>query len=196
MITGILLAAGAGRRFGGQKLLQPLADGVPVVIKAARSLSGAVDQVVAVIRPGEHQLARLLAAQGATITVYPTADQGMGTSLAWGVCASADADGWLVALGDMPFIRARTSQQIAEQLRHGALLAAPTYAGRRGHPVGFARIFGARLRRLSGDRGARTLLRQYQECLTLVSTTDPGILLDIDLPEDLAVLSDAVQGYP
>lgn len=196
MIAGVLLAAGSGRRFGGQKLLRPLADGVPVAIQSTRRLRGAVDRMVAVIRPGEHRLAALLAAEDADVTVCPGADQGMGTSLAWGVRACSDADGWLIALGDMPFIRTRTSRRIAEQLMRGALLVVPTYAGRRGHPVGFARIFGDRLRQLNGDCGARTLLQQYRKQLTLVACSDPGILLDIDVPKDLELLSGYAENCP
>jgi molybdenum cofactor cytidylyltransferase len=96
-----------------------------------------------------------------------------------------EADGWLIALGDMPFIRPQTYLQVAEELIGGALLVAPTYAGQRGHPVGFSGTLGPELCRLSGDRGAQSLLRRYRKELKLFSCRDPGIVYDIDVPGDL-----------
>ncbi len=185
MIVGILLAAGAGHRFGGQKLLVPLAGEVPMVIKAARSLGAAVDKTLAVVRPGEDELARILAMEGVAVTACANADQGMGVSLAEGVKASPEADGWVIALGDMPFIRVQTHRRVVAELVRGTLLVAPTYQGRRGHPVGFANALGRELCQLEGDRGARTLLRRHRERLTLFDCPDAGILRDIDVPADL-----------
>jgi molybdenum cofactor cytidylyltransferase len=71
MIVGILLAAGVGRRFGVQKLLYPVEDGVPMVVKAARNLDGAVDRTLAVVRPGEDRVARLLEAEGVEVSGRP-----------------------------------------------------------------------------------------------------------------------------
>src|SRR5262249_55645237 len=104
MITGILLAAGAGTRFGGRKLLHPLPDGVPVGIAALRNLASAVASVVVVVRPGDHDLRTLLASEGASVVECKDAAQGMGHSLAAGVAESSTADGWVIALGDMPRI--------------------------------------------------------------------------------------------
>jgi len=105
MIVGILLAAGTGTRFGGDKLLFPLADGTPVGVQAARNLLSGVDHGVAVLRPSDRQLAHLLEAEGMQVAFCPGAETGMGTSLAFGVTAAQDEDGWLIALADMPFIQ-------------------------------------------------------------------------------------------
>jgi molybdenum cofactor cytidylyltransferase len=99
---------------------------------------------------------------------------------------SADADGWLVALADMPYVRATTVTRLIDALAGGASLAAPRCAGRRGHPVGFAAYWGNALRGLSGDVGARELLARNQDQLTLVDVDDPGVLWDLDRPEQFA----------
>jgi molybdenum cofactor cytidylyltransferase len=188
VIAGILLAAGSASRFGADKLLSPLPDGTPVVVQAARRLRSAVPDAWVVLRPEQEALAGLLLTEGLKVVSCPQAVLGMGESLACGVRATATADGWVVALGDMPFVRPETARAVAERIAAGVLLAAPKFRGRRGHPVGFGREFGARLSSLSGDVGARAVLEQEKERLALIAVDDPGVLLDIDTPGDLAAL--------
>lgn len=184
-IVGILLAAGQGSRFGGGKLLAALGDGTPVGVQSLRRLHSVLDEVVAVVRSEDDALAERLSAEGVRVERCPDARDGMGTSLAHAVRASADADGWVVALADMPLIDPRTIAQVADALRGGALIAAPTYRGQRGHPVGFAGSLGARLAALSGDAGARDVLRSEADALTLIEVADAGVLADIDTPQQL-----------
>lgn len=187
-IVGLLLAAGHGRRFGGDKLLQPLADGTPVAVAAARALKAACADSIAVLRPEQDALAALLEAEGLRVVRCAAARSGMGYSLAAGVAASRDARGWLVALADMPCIRVATLQAVAELIGGGAALAAPSYAGRRGHPVGFAARWRGALLALEGDEGARAILEQSRFLLHVLETDDPGVLQDVDSPADLAAL--------
>lgn len=182
---GILLAAGRSTRFGGDKLLYPLADGTPLALASAWSLQAALPRVVAVVDTRNCPLRTLLAAAGIEIVAAPLADAGMGTSLASGVAATRDATGWIVALADMPFISPATVARVHAALLAGAPLAAPAYEGRRGHPVGFAARFRENLLTLRGDAGARHLLHEQREMLALLACDDPGVLRDIDTPEDL-----------
>lgn len=184
-LVGILLAAGSGRRFGGDKLLHPLADGTPMAVAAARRLRQCCPETVAVLRPESAALARLLAGEGCVVVYASDAASGMGHSLAAGVGAAPDAAGWLVALADMPFIAPASYRRVAEALRAGAGIAAPTCARRRGHPVGFAARWQRELAALSGDSGARSLLAAHPEAIVLCETGDPGILRDIDTRADL-----------
>jgi molybdenum cofactor cytidylyltransferase len=185
-ITGILLAAGSSTRFGGNKLLHPAADGRPVAVAAAHALAAGVDRALAVVRPGDDQLPPMLRAAGLEVIVNERAADGMGASLACGVTAAADAAGWLVALADMPFLRPDTVAAVVRALADGADIAAPVHAGRRGHPVGFGRLFEAELRALCGDSGARTLLDRHRDRMVLVAVDDPGTLRDLDRPADVA----------
>ncbi|HET9699539.1 MAG TPA: nucleotidyltransferase family protein [Burkholderiales bacterium] len=186
MLSGVFLAAGRSSRFGADKLLHPLADGTPMAVAALRSLRAAVPAVVAVLRRDDDALARLLEYEGARVSACPRAGEGMGASLAWGVAQAAGADGWLVALADMPFIRPPTVAGVARALERGAPIAAPVHAGRRGHPVGFAAALREELLALGGDQGARALLIRHAAAVVAVECDDPGVLLDIDEPADLA----------
>ena len=186
MIVGVLLAAGTGSRFGGGKLLAPLADGTPVGVRAARNLRGGVDRGLAVVRPGDELLAGLLEGEGFDVVFFPRAEDGMGASLAFGVAASAEADGWLVALADMPFVRPDTVEALSRRMREGAWMAAPYHGGRRGHPVGFSRSLFPELVRLGGDQGARSLLSIHASRVERHDCDDPGVSLDIDTVDNLS----------
>jgi len=188
-IVGILLAAGASQRFGGDKLTQILPDGELVAVRACRNLLAGTDGVLAVVRPGSEELAARLQAEGAEVRICAAAGQGMGASLAFGVRARPEAAGWLVALADMPWIAPETIRKMADALRSGAAIAAPSWQGQRGHPVGFAQLLGMELAALNGDAGAKAVLLAHLEQLNLIACDDPGVLRDIDTPEDLATLS-------
>jgi len=186
MMQPILLAAGRSTRFGGNKLLHPLADGTPLALAAARNLAAALPGALAVVNGTDVELMCLLQDAGLKVSVCPRAQEGMGASLAWGVMQTREADGWLIALADMPFIAAQTLRAVAGGVREPLAIVAPAHGGRRGHPVAFGRGHGAALAGLSGDTGARALLQAQQSRLVLLSCDDPGVLRDIDLPEHLA----------
>src|SRR5215831_8668239 len=137
-IRGVLLAAGYSRRFGSNKLLQPLPAGsqnagVPVALASARHLVEALPDPVAVVRPRAQKLGKMLRDAGCTTVVCRNAAEGMGVSLAAGVRAAEDALGWVIALADMPDLRPDTIWRIANALHEGAAIAAPSYRGERGH---------------------------------------------------------------
>ena len=190
-IVGILLAAGASRRFGADKLTQSLPDGDVVAVRACRNLLAGTDSVLAVVRPGSERLAALLQAEGADVLICADAEQGMSASLVCGIHARPEAAGWLIALGDMPWIAPTTIHKVADALRMGATIAAPCWQGRRGHPVGFSHILGPELAALSGDEGAKAVIQAYLEQLQLIDCDDPGVLRDIDRPEDLNSLNNS-----
>ncbi|HWZ73763.1 MAG TPA: nucleotidyltransferase family protein [Casimicrobiaceae bacterium] len=185
-IVGILLAAGSASRFGGGKLLAPLEDGTSLGVRSLTNLLACVDSVVAVVRPGDQALAGALSDHGAELTVCPYAANGMGQSLAWAIRATPLAKAWVIALADMPWIEIATIERIAEALARGAELVAASYQGVRGHPVGFSRRYYGELAVLSGDEGAKSLVRGHERELQLIETDDAGISRDVDTPADLA----------
>jgi molybdenum cofactor cytidylyltransferase len=190
-IRGILLAAGYSKRFGANKLLQALPAGTPeagtpIGVAAARHLVEALPESIAVVRPRAQKLGQMLRDAGCTTVMCKNAGEGMGTSLAAGVRAAPDADGWVITLADMPFLRPETIRMIARSLAEGAAIAAPAYRGERGHPVGFARRFFEELSALHGDSGARALLDRHSNWVTVFDVDDPGVLRDIDKPSDLS----------
>lgn len=185
---GILLAAGAGSRFGGRKLLHLLPDGTPIGVAALRNLIQAVPRVIVVVRAGDRELASCLAREGVRILECADAADGMGHSLAAAVRAEADAGGWIVALGDMPRVSVRTIESVIAALDAGARIAVPVYQGERGHPVGFAASCREELLALRGDAGARNVLQRNADDVVRVEVDDPGILQDVDTVRDLDAL--------
>jgi len=182
-IVGLLLAAGSGTRFGSDKLRHALPHGVAIAVQAARHLKSQVP-VVAVLRPGSAELAQALKAEGCEVAVCDNAAEGMGASLACAVRAAQAADAWLVALGDMPFVRPSSIAAVRAALEAGAGLVAPYFRARRGHPVGIASRYKQELLALGGDEGAKALLSRHE--VLKIPVGDPGVIRDIDRPEDLA----------
>ena len=185
-IVGLLLAAGTASRFGADKLLHRLPHGVPIAVQAARHLRSELPQVVAAVRPASDELERLLAAEGVRAVVCERAAEGMGASLACAVRAAGPADGYVVALADMPFVRPSSIAAVRDALAAGAVLAAPYFHARRGHPVGISARFRAELETLGGDEGARRIVAMHGAELVKVPVGDPGVIRDIDRPADLA----------
>lgn len=189
-IVGILLAAGIGRRFdpSGQRLkLLELATagrhvGAPLALAAARNLMQALRTVCVVVRPADDalqvRLHALLAAEGCRLVICERAAEGMGTSLACGVQAAADADGWVIALADMPAVEPGSIVAVAHALRQGYDTAAAFFGEQRGHPVAFSSTLFAELAALGGDEGARSVLAAHPP--HRVSVADHGVLLDLD----------------
>lgn len=186
--AGILLAAGRGRRFdpsgASNKLLAPLRSSEPVVISSARALLAVLPRVIAVVPVDDGGVGEALRALGCDVTACPTADEGMAASLVHAVRHSLPAaSSWLIALGDMPHVRAATIAALCRALEEGAGIAAPMYAGRRGNPVAFSNRYLLSLLALEGDQGARAILQANVVCG--VDVDDPGVLHDIDSPSDL-----------
>ena len=192
--AAIVLAAGAGRRFGGRKLLATFA-GRPLIAGALDAAFAAPVRRVILTTDGDPDLATIARGHAQALGREPDLDvvvatdaaEGMGASLRTAVAAlPADIDGAFVFLGDMPRIPSGLAQMLAEAMRPGVDLAAPRFEGRRGHPVLFGRACFPALLALAGDVGAREVLARAGERLALVESHDSGVLFDVDQREDLA----------
>jgi len=146
--------------------------------------------VVAVVRPGSEDLKKALQAERCEVVTCHDASDGMGASLACAARAAAhlypDADGYLIALADMPFVRRTSIAAVRDALAAGAPLAAPYWRARRGHPVALSKSFWPVLVALKGDEGAKKLLAAHEAQLVKIPVGDPGVIRDIDTPGDLA----------
>lgn len=188
-VTAIVLAAGQGSRFwaeaGQDKLLADCVglDGVtrPVIEQVLLSLPTRIERRWVVTLPERHEVIRLARAYGCEVLLLESA--GMGDSLAAAVAASGSADGWLVVLGDMPFIRSSSIERVIDGVKADGI-SVPVQAGQYGHPVAFGRAFGPGLMALSGDRGAKSLFAQASVHEVVVD--DPGVLWDVDVPQSLS----------
>jgi molybdenum cofactor cytidylyltransferase len=193
-IAAVVLAAGASRRFGTDKLLHPVsaeASTWPLIARSLRPWLEVFPQVTVVIRLGSGELQsrteEALGLQSAAIRwcVCAEAERGMAASLACGIAENPGAGGWVIGLADMPHVPTDAIAAVREAIAAGASLAAPFYNGKRGHPVGFAASYREELLQLQGDAGARDLLQRDAARLQRVEAANSGILIDIDSPEDL-----------
>jgi len=173
------------RRFGGDKLSAALPNGDRVVVAAARSLIEALPRVVAVVRSPAGEAAKLLEPLGVSLVVPERSRSGMGSSLSAGVAETATATGWVIALGDMPYIRENTIRSVSAHVTCPTDIAFPFFGGRSGHPVAFGSAYRDDLMQLNGDVGARGILQRFSHCLRPVACQDEGIFRDIDWPAEL-----------
>lgn len=190
-VTAIVLAAGQGSRFRAEagadqdKLLAECIglDGVarPVIEQVLRHLPAGVTRRWLVTSPERTTVIRLAREYGCEVLLLHSA--GMGDSIAAAVGATGPTDGWLVVLGDMPFVQATSIERVIGGLQEEGI-SVPVYGGQYGHPVGFGRALGAGLLALSGDRGARSLF--VGAPVSVVQVDDPGVLWDVDLPHSLS----------
>lgn len=186
----IVLAAGQGSRFrhvagaDKDKLLADCTgrDGAvrSVIEQVLGNLPATLERRVLVTTEDRPQVVRMAQAYGCEIVLIEST--GMGDSIAAGVAACPQLDGWLVVLGDMPFILPSTIERVVAGIVEDGV-SVPVLEGEYGHPVGFGRSLGPGLMALSGDRGARPLFTQAR--VVEVAVDDPGVLWDVDVPQAL-----------
>ncbi|MFF0468589.1 NTP transferase domain-containing protein [Micromonospora zamorensis] len=182
--AGLLLAAGAGRRYGRPKALVEL-DGVPLVRRGITLLrDGGCTPVHVVLGAGADEVPDL---PGAVPVRHDGWPEGLGSSLRRGLASlPADVPAAVVVLVDQPLLSPAAVRRVRAAYAGGALVAVATYAGRPGHPVLLARETWPLLDRYAvGDRGARDLLRDRPDLVVEVPCDDVGAPLDVDTPADL-----------
>lgn len=189
-LCAIVLAAGQGSRYrqvAGEHRNKLLAqctgrDGVErcVLEHVLFNLSAAVDKIVLLTRPDYSCVAEIGLRHGCEVVLLDSS--GMGDSIAAAVAAEPHHRGWLIALGDMPFIHPDTLEKVAASLEPDAI-SVPVQDGQFGHPVGFGREFGPALMGLTGEKGARRLFQTAK--VIEVQVDDPGALWDVDVPSAL-----------
>lgn len=188
----LVLAAGSGSRFGGGKLLAPY-KGAPLLHRALAAAFAAPVRAVTMVTGADAEpvaaAARAFAHPPRCIHAADHAE-GMAASLRAGIAGlPEDVNAVFLFLGDMPDVPHDALESLAVAVRGGALAAAPTFEGRRGHPVVLARALFPALLRLTGDQGARSVLAGLGDRLALVSAPDDGVLFDVDAPDDLTLRS-------
>jgi molybdenum cofactor cytidylyltransferase len=176
-VVGVVLAAGRSERFGSDKLMHKL-DGRPLGQHVAATLAHIPLAARIAICPADSPRRELFA--GFEIIGNPHPEQGMGTSLALGAqrAIALDADALLVCLADMPNV---TTEHLLTLLAADAPAVVTESNGTRSPPAVFSRALLPQLTSLTGDHGARHLLKS-----AVTVTADPQLVRDFDTPTDFA----------
>lgn len=185
-VAALVLAAGYSRRFGGDKRKARWAP-ERSLLAASLDLPRAVLSEVWVVIRSDEQPGDLTLPNDVRVVQDAQTLHGMGYSIAAGarqLLKRSSADALAIFLGDMPTIQASTLETLLAEAAPGRIVL-PIHEGRPGHPVIFGRDFWPQLTQLSGDAGARTVLQDNSEAIRRIQVDDPGVLQDIDQPEDL-----------
>jgi CTP:molybdopterin cytidylyltransferase MocA len=189
-ISAILLAAGSGSRFGGGKLLAPY-RGRPLIEASLANLAEApIEGTVAVIGDDAQRLRAVCEPYGVRVVENPDWRQGQSTSVRAGLLAlGPEVRAAVVLLADQPLVGPGAVGRLVAAFEEGAEVAVATYGGRRRNPVLFSRAVWPLLEaELSGDEGARAVLRRHPDLVTEVPCDGVGDPADVDTAEDLRSL--------
>jgi molybdenum cofactor cytidylyltransferase len=186
-VSAVVLAAGAGSRFGGGKLLARL-GGRPLIVAVLDNLRAApVDEVIVVVGADAERLREVCERYEIRTVDNEDWDTGQSTSVLAGLRACGEETrAAVVLLGDQPLVGAEAIERLAAAFAEGAEVAVATYGGKRRNPVLFSRgVWPLLEAELAGDEGARSLLRRHPELVVEVPCEGVGNPADVDTREDL-----------
>ena len=182
-VAAILLAAGRSSRMGTCKQLLPLGDGTVIGCCLETLVSSDIGEIVVVVsRDGQavEQAARRFPVE-VVVNDDPEGDMASSVRAGWNALTD-ESSGAIVALCDYPLVTSRTiARLVAEQRRSPGCIIIPCHQGRRGHPLFFPRTI---LNELAGDLTLRDLVRRDPGRILCLAVDDPGVLIDMDTPED------------
>jgi molybdenum cofactor cytidylyltransferase len=186
VIGGLILAAGAGTRFGGSKQLAEL-DGRPLLEHSVRAMTTSpVGRVVVVLGAAAEQVRATVDMHGAEPRICSRWEEGQSASLACGLAALTDCEAVVVTLGDQPRLSPDAIRRVIAARGGTAQAVRATYGGDPGHPVLLEHALFERMRDVTGDHGARNLLLSAQ--VKEVPCDDLGGGEDVDTPAELNAL--------
>ncbi|MEU6097306.1 nucleotidyltransferase family protein [Streptomyces sp. NPDC047079] len=191
-VAGLLLAAGGGRRLGGRPKALLVHRGRPLVEYAVGVLRAAgCGRVHVVLGAAAEEVRERADLSGCVLVDNPDWEQGMGSSLRAGLdsLAGTGARAALVSLVDQPGIGPQAAARVLAAYEGRSSLVSAAYGGVRGHPV----LFGSDhwdgvAASATGDRGARTYLKEHEDSVRLVECGDVARPYDIDTEGDLVHL--------
>jgi len=187
-VAAIVLAAGRGARFEAARG-KLLADyrGCPLARHAVRAaLASKASKTIVVTGHARGDVEQALAGLPVNFAHNPDFASGVASSLRLGLARAADSAGALILLADMPGVGSATLDLLITAFERAPACAAvaPVYQGRRGNPVLLGGSLFASVASLTGDEGARGLLRARDGVIE-IAVDDESVLMDIDTREDL-----------
>jgi CTP:molybdopterin cytidylyltransferase MocA len=185
-VPAVIPAAGLSNRMGLSKALLD-AGGQSFLARILSSLrQGGAEPLLVVVRSGTDPVAREAEKNGGVVLLNPDPSPGPVSSLQAGIRSLPEgAPAVFFAPVDHPLFLPSTIRALKEAfVETGAPLVAPTFQGRRGHPVLFSRDLFPELLEEDLPEGARSVVRRYLDVREEVPVVDPGILADIDTPQE------------
>ena len=184
----IILAAGKSSRMRGKDKLTQSVGGEPQIRRIVLAACDTTRNVFITLPDAAHPRASLLLGLNVQIVPVPEAHLGMGRSIAAAVSALKDPSiqGAMIVPADMPELTQLDLQTIGQAFisKPSAIIQATTPTGNIGHPVVFPRTTFEKLKSLSGDRGARDVIRANARLHHAVPLPNSHAKTDLDTPEE------------
>jgi len=186
MISAILLGAGESRRMGFDKLSLPWGKETVFERCLETLLRSRVQEVVIVRGPRNSAMRNRFHGKTIKMVTNPHPRAGMSCSIRTGLRAiRLGSDGILIALGDQPFLKARTINALIRAFdREKERIIIPAFQGKTGHPVIFHKAYKKELMNLKGDVGGRSIIERHRENVRVVKVKSNGVLKDVDTWQD------------
>lgn len=195
-VSAVVLAAGAGSRFGGGKLLAPFGGKTLIEATLSGLREAPVDEIISVVGKDAEELGEVCEPYGVRVVENPDWDAGMSTSVKVGLETQGPKSRAAVfLLADQPLVGSEAVARLVAAFEEGADVAVATYDGALRNPVLFAReVWLLVERELSGDEGARGFIRRHPKLVTEVPCDGVADPIDVDTVEDLRDIEERVAG--
>jgi molybdenum cofactor cytidylyltransferase len=195
-VTGLILAAGQGKRLGGVKPLLTHETATLIEMVIANFRASKLDNIILVLGHDARRVVQKIPLAGLKIVINPTPSLGMSASIQRGMAHLATrSEAIMIAMGDMPLVGPETiNQLIAAFDKSKKGIAVPVYDKQRGHPVIFdQKKYFDRLLELRGDVGAKGILEANPKDILEVKVKTDGILIDVDTRDDWESIRDRLE---
>ncbi len=182
----IILAAGSSRRMGSQKLLMPFGNGTIFETVVDQVLKSKLSEVVVVLGADHEKVRQALGERPVRFCHNTEHEKGMFSSVICGLqSVPADAGAVLIYLGDQPGIPPAVTNAVIEAYNEELFgIVIPVHMHRRGHPLLVDLKYRKEIEKLDLEEGLRALRHHFPQDVLEVEVDEPGILVDIDTPEN------------
>lgn len=190
-VAAILLAAGKSSRMGSCKQLLPLGNCTVLDRCLDTLIAAGIAEIVVVVSAADTEVAQAAQRHPVRIAINPDPDGDMASSVLTGRDAlPATISGVIVAPGDYPLVLSATIIHLMQaHTKHPERIIIPCHSGQRGHPLLFPRTV---LDKLAAGMILRDLVQSAPDRVLLREVTDPGILQDMDTPEDFQKIRELI----
>ncbi|MFH1956962.1 MAG: nucleotidyltransferase family protein [bacterium] len=187
-VSGIILSAGFSSRMKTNKALLEM-DGKTFLENIFSKLNDCVREVIVVLGHGKEEILSEVKLPGAKIVFNENFKAGQFSSLKKGISAmSPDSEGFMLNPVDCPLVRKETYREMLELWgQNGSRILIPVFNGMKGHPAIFPASAAGEILKSPDDTagGVRFFLKKYGNAVSYFKTSDKGVIIDADTPEDL-----------